>query len=186
MILEAGGLLMAESGYARFSAREVGKRVGYSVGTVVNLFGGVDGLVVAINSETFRLWTAFLDSRLSDTTGADRITVLVTAYFDFAATNLNRWAAIYEHRLPSDMPMPEQLANARSALTSTVAREVLAVLPQINPQAANSLTRSLIATVHGHCVYTLNGSFAVLGESDPLTLAIARVAESLRAFGAKV
>ncbi|MET0360650.1 MAG: TetR/AcrR family transcriptional regulator, partial [Sphingobium sp.] len=81
MILDAGGALMAESGYAHFSAREVGKRVGYSVGTVVNLFGGVDGLVVAINACTFRLWTDFLEAQLVGATGKERIARLVAAYF---------------------------------------------------------------------------------------------------------
>jgi AcrR family transcriptional regulator len=186
MILTEGGLLMAETGYARFSAREVAKRIGYSVGTVVNLYGGVDGLVVAINSETFRLWTNSLEAHLAGTSGADRIGGLVTAYFDFAAANLNRWAAIYEHRLPPNAPMPEQLASARSALTAIVVREVTGALPRAARAEAASLSRSLIATVHGHCVFTLAGSFAVLGESDPLALAIARVTESLRAHGADV
>lgn len=186
MILEAGGRLMAETGYARFSAREVGKRVGYSVGTVVNLFGGVDGLVVAINAETFHHWTAFLESHLSGASGADRIARLVTGYFDFAATNLNRWAAIYEHRLPTGADMPGQLACARAALTDVVVREVAAILPDAKVQEAGSLSRSLVATVHGHCVFALMGSFAVLGEGDPLALAIARVTESLRAHGAAV
>ncbi|MCE7796911.1 TetR/AcrR family transcriptional regulator [Sphingobium sufflavum] len=184
MILDAGGQLMAQGGYARFSAREVAKRIGYSVGTVVNLFNGVDGLVVAINSATFRQWTGFLESHLHGADGPDRIVRLVDGYFGFARDNLNRWAAIYEHRLPPDVPMPSLLADARSALTTVVAREVAAVLPGTPAPAVASLTRSLIATVHGHCVFALNGSFAVLGENDPLALAVGRVTESLRANGA--
>jgi hypothetical protein len=34
LILAEGHALMAEAGYARFSAREVAKRVGYSIGTL--------------------------------------------------------------------------------------------------------------------------------------------------------
>lgn len=184
MILASGGELMAEAGYARFSAREVGKRVGYSVGTVVNLFGGVDGLVVAINAQTYDLWTRFLEDSLAGASGTDRIVRLVTGYFDFAAANPNRWSAIYEHRQPVGTAMPEPLARARSALTAVVEREVAAILPRATARDITSLTASLIATVHGHCVFALNGSFTVLGETDPLTLAIARVSESLRACGA--
>src|SRR5207253_2291494 len=36
LILDEGHRLMAETGYARFSAREVAKRVGYSIGTIYN------------------------------------------------------------------------------------------------------------------------------------------------------
>ncbi|MFT3966255.1 MAG: TetR-like C-terminal domain-containing protein [Sphingobium sp.] len=197
MILREGGQLMAESGFSHFSAREVAKRIGYSVGTVVTLFSGVDGLVVAINAETFRLWAGHLERRLEDAAGPERIARLVEAYFDFASANPNRWAAIYEHRLPPGAAMPDALACARAALTDIVTREVAAILPPDRRDGGDSdgdkardgaarLSRSLIATVHGHCVFALNGSFALLGEDDPLALASARVTESLRAMGAMV
>ena len=48
LILDAGRQVLAEGGYARFSAREVAKRIGYSVGTIMHVFGNVDGLMVAI------------------------------------------------------------------------------------------------------------------------------------------
>ena len=50
---------------------------------------------------------------------------------------------------------------------------------------APRLARSLVATVHGHCTFALNGTFALMGESEPLELALARVRESLAAGGAK-
>lgn len=184
LILAEGQKLMAETGFARFSAREVAKRIGYSVGTISNVFGSVDGLVVAINSRTFTLWADWLERELRNVTGPGRITALVKGYFDFAESNLNLWAAIYEHRLPPDMEMPERLANERSGLTDIIAREVAAALPEKERLDAPRLTRSLIATVHGHCSFALIGSFALLGESDPLGLATDRVREVLAAHGA--
>lgn len=184
LILSEGQKLMAETGFARFSAREVAKRIGYSVGTISNVFGSVDGLVVAINSRTFTLWADWLERELRNVTGPGRISALVKGYFDFAESNLNLWAAIYEHRLPPDMEMPEWLANERSGLTDIIAREVAAVLPEKERPDAPRLTRSLIATVHGHCSFALIGSFALLGESDPLGLATDRVREVLAVHGA--
>ena len=43
------------------------------------------------------------------------------------------------------------------------------------------LARSLIATVHGHCLFALNGTFALMGEEHPLDVALARVRESIAA-----
>jgi AcrR family transcriptional regulator len=184
LILEAGQALMAEVGYGRFSAREVAKRIGYSVGTVMHLFGNVDALVMAINAGTFALWARWLEERLAGASGPARIRALVRGYFDFAGAHRNLWAAIYEHRLPPAMAMPERLVAARRGLTGIIAREVEAVLPaEARPQAAR-LAFSLIATVHGHCSFALGGSFALMGEGDPLGLAQARVAETLRAHGA--
>ena len=186
LILGAGSAVMAEGGYGRFSAREVAKRVGYSVGTVMNLFGNVDGLVTAINSRTFLLWAHWLEDRLAGKSGSERIGVLVQGYFDFAAGHRNLWAAIYEHRLPEDMAMPEPLVRERVRLTDIIVREVAAVLPDATPDTIARLARSLIATVHGHCSFALGGSFALMGESDPLALAMARVTEALAAQGAQL
>ena len=185
LILAAGHQLMAESGYGRFSAREVAKRIGYSVGTVMNVFGNVDRLVMAINSRTFHLWANWLEARLDGAAGHERISVLVSGYFEFASSHRNLWTAIYEHRPPDGILMTEALVAARVALIDVIAREVAAVLPTKTSIEATRITRSLIATVHGHCAFALGGTFALMGESDPLDLALARVMETLDANGAK-
>src|SRR3546814_11701822 len=85
--------LMAESGFAKFSSREVAKRIGYSVGTLYNVFGSYDRLVAAINTRTFDLWAAFLERRLASRP-RDRIAALVEGYFRFASETTNIWMAI--------------------------------------------------------------------------------------------
>lgn len=186
LIIAAGQQLMAETGYSRFSAREVAKRIGYSVGTIMHVFGNVDALVMAINSRTFTLWAQWLEARLQGVTGAARISVLVRGYFDFAQAHRNLWAAIYEHRVPEGMAMPAPLMDERVRLTGIIAREIEAVLPEGGGVEAARLARSLIATVHGHCSFAIGGSFALMGEDDPAGLAEARVTETLRAHGARL
>ncbi|MFC3441837.1 TetR/AcrR family transcriptional regulator [Sphingobium rhizovicinum] len=180
LILEEGHRLMAEVGFARFSAREIAKRIGYTVGTLYNVFGSYDLLVATINTHTFEQWASHLEDRLA-ASSADRIGTLVEGYFSFAVSHYNVWTAIYDHRLPADMAMPEALAIRRGTLTDVVTREIAAVLPENRKGEAPRLARSLIATVHGHCTFALNGSFALLGETEPLELATARVRESLAA-----
>ncbi len=169
---------MAEVGFARFSAREVAKRVGYSIGTLYNVFGRHDRLVLAINTLTFRQWADHLRSRLENA-GEDRIRALVEGYFSFARGNPNLWMAIYDHRLPEGMPMPEELEAQRGELTEIVVQEVAAALPEPYREKAPRLARSLIATVHGHCTFDVNGTFSLMGEAEPVELALARVRDSL-------
>ncbi len=180
MIIAEGHQHMAEAGFARFSAREVAKRIGYSIGTLYNVFGTHARLILAINTETFRLWAGHLRKLLAGAEG-DRIRVLVEGYFSFARENPHLWMAIYDHRLPPDAEMPEELAEQRAELTEIVFMEVAAALPEEVRAVAPHLARSLIATVHGHCTFALNGTFALMGEAQPLELALARVRESLAA-----
>jgi AcrR family transcriptional regulator len=183
MIVLEGHRQMAEVGFARFSAREVAKRIGYSIGTIYNVFGTHDRLILAINTRTFSLWADHLRARLEGREG-DRIRALVEGYFSFARANPNLWMAIYDHRLPPDAAMPEEYDAERGELTRIVTEEIAAALPEAARAGAPRLARSLIAIVHGHCTFALNGSFALMGEGEPLELALARVAESLAAAGA--
>lgn len=175
---------MAEQGFAGFSAREVAKRIGYSIGTIYNVFGSYDRLILAINTVTFRIWADHLRARLKEA-GADRIGVLVEGYFSFARENRNLWMAIYDHRLPAGSKLPEEFQADRGALAEIVIREVAAALPEEVRDTAPRLARSLIATVHGHCIFTLNGTFELMGVTEPVELALSRVRESLAAAATK-
>lgn len=180
MILHAGQAHMAEVGFARFSARTVAKRIGYSIGTIHNVIGSNDRLILAINTRTFEHWANDLRGRLA-AAGSDRISALVEGYFGFASANTNLWLAIYDHRLPVGMAMPDADAAVRGTLTEIVVAEIARALSRDDDQAVMALARSLIATVHGHCALALNGSFALMGEERPVAAALARVQASLAA-----
>ncbi len=182
LLVGEGRRQLAEVGLARFSAREVAKQVGYSIGTLYNVFGSYDGLMLAINARTFGLWADDLRARLAQA-GDDRIACLVQAYFDFAARNPRTWIAIYEHHLADGAPAPDWRQAAAIELMGIVAAEIVAVLPAKPPAEVLPLARSLVATVHGHCVFALYNTFALLGETAPVEAALARVREAIAAAG---
>ena len=182
LIVVEGHRLMAETGFAGFSAREVARRIGYSIGTIYNVFESLDHLLIAINGRTFELWTAYLDRKIAEG-GDDRIRSLVEAYFGFARRHPNLWMAIYDHRLPSGISMPDRDMEKRRALTQIVFNEIARQLPGCSVGQVEHLARSLIATVHGHCTYELNGSFALMGEKQPVAMALGRVREAIDAAG---
>ena len=180
MIVAEGHRLLAETGFAAFSAREVARRVGYSIGTIYNVFNSLDQLLIRINGRTFELWTDYLRRRV-DQGGGDRIRALVQAYFDFAREHPKLWMAIYDHRLPTGVAMAPEDMEKRRALTQIVFDEIARQLPSRSEGDVEHLARSLIATVHGHCTFELNGSFALMGEKEPVELALGRVREAIAA-----
>lgn len=183
IIISAGHRQMLDVGFARFSAREVAKRVGYSIGTLYNVFGSYDALILAINGRTLDLWRAHLEARLEvEEDKGDRLTAAINAYFEFAIINRHAWTALYDFRLPDDVDPPGHYIEKVSAIMSLVEREIAAALPIERRTDAPALTRSLLATVHGHCFFTLNGTFRMLGEDDPLTAARERVADALAQY----
>lgn len=178
MILAESHRQMAEVGYAHFSARAVAKRIGYSIGTIYNVFGTHDALMLAINGETLDQWRAHLTTRLAGTK-KQRLRVAVEAYFEFAILHRNSWTAIYDFRLPENAVTPKDYADKVSAITDIVVAEIADVLPPERKGEAQHLANSLLASVHGHCFFTLNGTFKILGESDPLSAALDRVRDAV-------
>lgn len=183
IIISAGHRQMLEVGFSHFSAREVAKRVGYSIGTLYNVFGSYDGLILAINGRTLDLWRGHLETRLKAVEdGDDRLTAAINAYFEFAIINRHAWTALYDFRLPDDIDPPDRYREKVAAIMTVVEREIAATLPTGRKTDAPALTRSLLATVHGHCFFTLNGTFRMLGEDHPLQAARERVADALAKY----
>ncbi|WBH15022.1 TetR/AcrR family transcriptional regulator [Sphingomonas radiodurans] len=180
LILTAGETLMAEVGFANFSAREVAKRIGYSIGTIHNVFGSVDRLVTAINTRAFGAWADELERSLA-TADEDRIAALVEAYFRFARDHPRRWSAIYDHR-PASETITEAEHAMRGRLMHIVAGEIATALHRPVDAALGTFARSLVATVHGHCSFAITGSWAAMGQHDAEMVALARVRESLAAY----
>ncbi len=178
LIVEAAHAQLEMVGFAAFSAREVAKRIGYSIGTLYNVFGSLNCLMLAVNARTIRLWVAEIEQALA-TAPDDRLAALVRSYFAFAGGHRNIWSAIYEHRSPAAESLPEWYVLALDALIDLMVREVAAALPPARREQAPVLARSLLATVHGHCVFALDGTFALLDAAAPLDLALARVREAL-------
>ncbi|MFV0623792.1 TetR/AcrR family transcriptional regulator [Sphingomonas sp. ac-8] len=172
---------MAEVGYARFSAREVAKRIGYSVGTLYNVWGTLDRLLLAVNARTLAVWADALEAALADAPAGARIEALVRAYFRFAAANRNAWSALYDFRSAAGTDLPSDYVAAYGRLIGLVDVEVAAALPPERQPDAARLARSLLAAVHGHCTFALDGTFALLGIDDAVEQALHRVREALAA-----
>jgi AcrR family transcriptional regulator len=180
LIVSEGRRQLAESGLARFSAREVAKQIGYSIGTIYNVFGSYDGLMLAINGRTLTLWAQQLRERLA-ASGEDRIATLVRGYFEFATQNPKIWIAVYEHHMADGGAAPDWYQNLAAELMGIVVTEIATALGAADLTIALPLARSLLATVHGHCVFALYKTFDLLGETAPIDAALARVREAIGA-----
>lgn len=181
LIIDEGHRQIAQVGFANFSARQLAKRIGYTVGTLYNVFGSLDNLMLAINGRTLDKWRYHLELKLEDC-DEYRLKRAVEAYFEFAILNRNSWLALLDFRLPEDQQPPESYTEKVAAIMQVVCNEVTAELPPDRTDEAEELTRSLLATVHGHCFFALNGTFELLGEAEPIQAAIARVDDALAAF----
>ncbi|MEQ1578394.1 MAG: TetR/AcrR family transcriptional regulator [Hyphomicrobium sp.] len=142
--------IIAEEGLGALQARRVAVEAGCSVGTIYNIFGDLDGLIIAGNSETLVLMEAELRTAYQETEASpmpDRLTALAIKYMTFAFAHRERWSAIFEHRLPPGKMLPVDYDQRRAELLALLSHAIGGnTMPSELRQRA---ARSLFASVHG-------------------------------------
>ena len=108
MAILMGNQMIAEAGFAAFSARKLAHKMGYTVGTIYNVFGTHECLIASINGHTLDALAHCVRQRLvAGAEGLDQLQVLATAYLDFACTHHQRWSALFEAPRGSKTDVPD-------------------------------------------------------------------------------
>jgi AcrR family transcriptional regulator len=150
VILKKAGRIVAEEGLAAVQARRIAAEGGCSVGTLYNIFGDRDGLILAINRETLTALGEPLEAarRSSAKAGLEaRLLALAFAYTAFALENRNRWLAVFEFRLPDDRALPADFEAERARLLDLLVESIGRDVPDAEQRA--TAARALFGAAHG-------------------------------------
>jgi len=157
-LIEAALSLMDEGGLEAVKARPLAQAVGVSVGTIYNLFGSVDGLVMAANMRVYADLGAMVRANIAGDAPADpspdrvrkRLLELAGLYIDFVAANSRRWAAVIAFdRRGSATETPAGYETQLELLIGIVAA-VLGDLPACHDaERAQTMARALWSSVYG-------------------------------------
>jgi AcrR family transcriptional regulator len=142
--------IIAEEGLAALQARRVATEAGCSVGSIYNVFGDLDGLIIAANSATIAMLGNDLAESFKTHAGQPtqaRLMDLALAYMRFAIHHLNRWKAVFEHRLMTARDIPESYRADQARLLELIEKIIAAEIPDgaLRVHAG----RALFASVHG-------------------------------------
>jgi AcrR family transcriptional regulator len=166
-LLQAAEAVLATEGLSALQARRIAQDAQCSVGTVYNIFGDIDGLILQANERTLHDLGRVLMAaarRSADRSLDVRLMALATAYLDYATVNQRRWRAVFEHRLPDEREVPESYLNDRRRLLALIEAQLDAV--RVEPQARSDAAHGLFSAVHGIVLLSLD---AKLGPFDPAT-----------------
>ena len=149
LILKAATELMERDGLAGLSAREIARAIGYSPGTLYNVFENLDDLVLTIEA---RLLDRLAERLAGVGTGAapqDRLRLLAEAYLQFTHENPKLWNLLFEHHLPPGRPVPAWYQSKLEGLMAHVEEALAQILGTTDPVALSRAARVLWAGVHG-------------------------------------
>ena len=167
LLIEIAESVLASEGLAAVQARRIAKEAGCSVGTLYNIFGDIDGLILAANERTLNALGVALQRAAANANSGDlksRLMALATAYLDFATANPRRWRAVFEHRLPEGREIPAFYVEDRRRLIGLIETQIAPVIAHSQPRS--DAAHALFSAVHGIVLLSLDEK---LSPFDPAT-----------------
>ena len=162
LALLAARRITEEEGLRGLGARRVAREIGYTVGTIYNVFASFDDLIDQMNGQTLdRLHQVC--STAEGATPAARLRALADRYIGFAAAHPNLYVTLFEHQHPAGSRPPEWYYEKVDALLRIVEAAIAPVMPDAPPDRVEAQARVLWAGVHG--IISLEGAGRV-GSSD--------------------
>jgi AcrR family transcriptional regulator len=154
LTIQTAVTIVTQEGFNALTARRLAKDIGYTPGTLYNMFGSMDDLCFAVNSRTLdAMWSYITDpSRYADaSTMTDQLKTMATLYLEFAAQNTQLWLMVFNHALPQGQKSPPWY---REKITNIFAPLEKIIHPLFNEgeEAERALAaRVLWSSVHGIC-----------------------------------
>ena len=106
MALEASKKILTKQGLRGLSTRRIAARMGYSAGTLYQIFDDFDDLILQVNAAT-------LDGLSEFCVGVDfaagpevALQDLASRYIEYVGRNRGLWNAMFEHNLPEGRTAP--------------------------------------------------------------------------------
>ena len=149
-MLDIAERILAEEGLAAVQARRIALEADCSVGTLYNVFGDLNGLIIAINTRTLKALGAALEIAARGAARGsleDRLLALALAYRDYAVEHGLRWRALFEHLMPPGAEAPQSFVDERSRLLDLIGRCIEDIEP--DPERRGTAARALFGAVHG-------------------------------------
>ena len=149
LILDAAQEIIEAQGLAGLSAREIARRIGYSPGTIYNIFANLDDVVLNVEARVLDA----LDRRLSDVLqgndGGDPLIRVAHAYLAFTQDKPRLWNLLFEHHMPAGTELPGWYQQKLEGLTAQVERALAPHFPPGNEAELRRASRVLWAGLHG-------------------------------------
>ena len=162
-ILDAAEARIRDHGLKMLRARDVTNDAGCALGSLYNAFEDLDLLVLGVNSRTLDRLEAALRAASEGAEGPEaQLRALAHAYRGFASENPHLWAALFDHRMPEGVPVPDWHIEEHRPLIAMVMAPLGALVPDLTGDMLAIRARTLFSAVHGIVKLALEDRFVAL------------------------
>ena len=149
LILDAAQEIIVAGGLASLSAREIARRIGYSPGTIYNMYENLDDVVLNVEARVLDALDARLAAVLVETGSPVQVPQLALAYLAFTQENPRLWNLLFEHHLPAGTELPPWYQEKLEGLMGRIETALAPLFPAGQEAERQRTARVLWAGVHG-------------------------------------
>lgn len=183
-LVDAADALIAEQGLAGLRARDIAERAGCALGGLYTVFADLDDLILHVNSRTLGEMEKVLTAAAEQRGEQPAFEALALAYLRFAREKARLWSALFEHRMPEGVPVPDWHLQEHVFLVGLIIEPLSALMPSLSRDALISRAKTLFAAVHGVIALSLDNRY--VGLPSTLLEEEVRVLARALAIGLKV
>lgn len=164
MAIRAARAIIRSKGPQQLSTRAVARRIGYSPGTLYQIFRNLDDLILAVNVRTVTELRNRMQKRSADEPDPrKRLHLMARTYADYASAYPGLWRVAFEHHLPDAPVVPAALTEQTDAIFLQIVDLLRMAVPQRSDEDYRNAAAALWAGVHGTCHLAASDKLGLAG-----------------------
>ena len=149
LILDASQTIVERNGIAGLSAREIARMIGYSPGTLYNIFENLDDVLLTMQVQLMGRTVEHLRRVPQGDDAEHNVEALAQAYVDFALVNRRMWNLFLAHTLPTGVSMPAIFHDYTTTLVEIVGRPLAQIATGASRETVEAAARAFWAGING-------------------------------------
>lgn len=171
LMLEQAHRIVGESGFEGLTARKLAESVGYTPGTIYNVFHSMDDLYLRLNGHTLDILYGVLNGPACNDPrqpSVANIKAMAAEYKEFCNQYKPYWLMLFTHRLPEGQAAPLWFTEKIERLFEPLERLLQDFYGPGEEQQHKMAARVLWSSVHGLCFLALTGKFRLVGDDTTI------------------
>ncbi len=151
MALAAAREIAEKEGLRGLKARRIAREIGYTVGTLYNVFENLDDLIVHLNGTTLDALHKSCAPPPPEDEPEAALRTLARAYIRFTSNHPNLWGMLFEPTAPHGEQLPDWYHEKVRRLFELPERALASLFPQGQEAQRHHSARVLWSGLHGIC-----------------------------------
>lgn len=166
IILQSARKLVEDSGLSALSARAIAKDIGYSPGTLYNVFNNLDDLLLSIQAALIEEALEEMNAIPAGSNGSADLRALSDAYISFALKNRELWTLLLQHVPKPGATSSEVVDRNHNAIIELLESAIKPIMREHDETSVRRFAKAIWASVHGISVIAVAEKASVLPIDD--------------------